>query len=124
MVSVQVDVPRLSTFCNIPQTTLNSLLNTPTTDQVLDFLQHLSPRIREYDELKAGKLKLNVELENAVRGAESKNRVLKNSVDKRREEANSLRQKLQEEGSCFSHRSIRAVSHYNVFRTSKDIRGL
>lgn len=99
MASAAVDIPRLSSFCSLPQTSLTSLLETPTVDLVRTLLEHLSPRIREYDELKAEKLKLNVELENAVRGGESKSRVLKNSIDKGLREAAQLRQKLQEEGS-------------------------
>ncbi|KAL8702999.1 MAG: hypothetical protein Q9201_003815 [Fulgogasparrea decipioides] len=97
MATAEVDIPRLSSFCGLPQTSLRSLLDTPTADLVRNLLESLSPRIREYDELRAVKLKLNVELENAVRGGESKSRVLKNSVDKGVREATQLRQKLQEE---------------------------
>ncbi|KAL8737456.1 MAG: hypothetical protein Q9181_001672 [Wetmoreana brouardii] len=102
MATAEVDIPRLSSFCGLPQTSLRSLLDTPTADLVRNLLESLSPRIREYDELKAVKLKLNVELENAVRGGESKSRVLKNSVDKGVREAAQLRQKLQEEANSTS----------------------
>lgn len=98
MATVQLDIPRLSSFCGLPQTSLTSLLDAPTSELVRTLLQNLSHRIREYDELKSDKLKLNVELENAVRGGESKSRVLKNSVDKGLREAAELRQRLQDAG--------------------------
>ncbi|KAL8752933.1 MAG: hypothetical protein Q9184_005575 [Pyrenodesmia sp. 2 TL-2023] len=96
MAHVQLDIPRLSSFCGLPQASLTSLLDAPTSELVRTLLQNLSPRIREYDQLKSDKLKLNVELENAVRGGESKSRVLKNSVDKGLREAAELRQRLQD----------------------------
>ena len=99
MAAAELDIPRLSSFCAVPQTSLTTLLDTPTTDLVRNLLASLSPRIHEYDTLKAENLKLNVELENVVRGGESKSRVLKNSVDKALKETAELRRKLQGEGS-------------------------
>ncbi|KAL9030713.1 MAG: hypothetical protein Q9196_001185 [Gyalolechia fulgens] len=96
MATAELDLPRLSSFCGLPQTSLTGLLDAPTPDIVRQLLKGLLPRVREQDELKAEKLKLNVELENAVRGGESKCRVLKNSVDKGLKEAAELRQRLQE----------------------------
>ncbi|KAL8639350.1 MAG: hypothetical protein Q9228_003615, partial [Teloschistes exilis] len=97
MATAEVDVARLSSFCAVPQASLESLLDKPTTDLVRTLLQSLLPRVHEYDVLKADKLKLHVELENAVRGGESKSRVLKNSIDKGQKENASLKQKIQEE---------------------------
>lgn len=98
MATAEVDVARLSSFCAVPQASLESLLDKPTTDLVRTLLQSLLPRVHEYDGLKADKLKLHVELENAVRGGESKSRALKNSIDKGQKENASLKQKIQEEG--------------------------
>ncbi|KAI4287039.1 MAG: hypothetical protein L6R35_003702 [Caloplaca aegaea] len=95
MAAAELDIPRLATFCSLPQTSLTSLLDAPTSDLVRTLLRHLSPRLSEQDELKSAKLKLNVELENAVRGGESKSRVLKNSVEKGLKEVAELRHKLQ-----------------------------
>ncbi|KAI4258699.1 MAG: hypothetical protein LQ352_001125 [Teloschistes flavicans] len=97
MATAEVDVARLSSFCALPQTSLESLLDTPTGDLVRTLLRNLSPRVHEYEGLKADKLKLHVELENAVRGGESKSRVLKNSIDKNLKENASLKLKLQGE---------------------------
>ncbi|KAL8807609.1 MAG: hypothetical protein Q9182_000593 [Xanthomendoza sp. 2 TL-2023] len=96
MATAELDIPRLSAFCAVPQTSLISLLDTPTVDLVRNLLESLSPRIHELDGVKAEKLKINVELENAVRGGESKSRVLKNSVDKGLKEAAQLKQKLEQ----------------------------
>ncbi|KAL8932684.1 MAG: hypothetical protein Q9216_006728 [Gyalolechia sp. 2 TL-2023] len=96
MATAELDLPRLSSFCSLPQTSLTTLLDAPTADIVRQLLNSLLPRVHEQDELKADKLKLNVELENAVRGGESKSRVLKSQVDKGLKEATGLRQRLQE----------------------------
>lgn len=98
MAAAELDIPRLATFCSLPQTSLTSLLDAPTSDLVRTLLRNLSPRLSEQDELKSAKLKLNVELENAVRGGESKSRVLKNSVEKGLKEVAELRHKLQNTG--------------------------
>ena len=105
MAAVELDIPRLSAFCAVPRASLDSLLDTPTADLVRTLLASLSPRVHEYDTIKAEKIKLNVELENAVRGGESKCRVLKNSIDKGVKEAAELRRKLYEEGP-YSQQSL------------------
>ena len=98
MAVVQLDVARLSSFCSLPQPTIDTLLDAPTADLVRTLLENLSLRIYEHNELASEKLKLGVELENAVRGGETKSRALKGSLDKGLKEATELRQKLQAEG--------------------------
>ena len=95
---VQLDVPQLSSFCSLPQDSIKTLLDTPTVELVRRLLENISAKAREFNELTSEKFRLGVELENAVRGAESKSRVLKSSVDKGLKEAADLRQKLQAEG--------------------------
>ena len=94
----QLDIPQLSSFCSLPQDSIKILLDAPTAELVRKLLENVSAKAREYNELTSEKFKLGVELENAVRGAESKSRVLKGSVDKGLKEAADLRQKLQAEG--------------------------
>ena len=94
----QLDVPQLSSFCSLPEDSIKNLLDAPTAELVRKLLMNVSAKAREYNELTSEKFKLGVELENAVRGAESKSRVLKGSVDKGLKEAADLRQKLQAEG--------------------------
>ena len=98
MAVVQLDVAQLSSFCSLPQPTFDTLLDAPTADLVRTLLENLSVRINEHNELASEKLKLGVELENAVRGGETKSRALKGSLDKGLKEATELRQKLQVEG--------------------------
>ncbi|KAL8827841.1 MAG: hypothetical protein Q9191_002941 [Dirinaria sp. TL-2023a] len=92
-----LDISQLSSFCSLPATSINALLDAPTVETVRNLLHNISVKAREYDETKSANLKLSVELENAVRGGESKARILKNSVDKRLKEAEELRQRLQTE---------------------------
>lgn len=94
----QLDVPQLSSFCSLPQDSIKTLLDAPTVELVRGLLENVSAKAREYNELTSEKFRLGVELENAVRGAESKSRVLKSSVDKGLKVAADLRQKLQAEG--------------------------
>ncbi|KAL8841652.1 MAG: hypothetical protein Q9170_000866 [Blastenia crenularia] len=96
MATAELDLARLSSFCAVPPTSLTTLLDAPTSDLVRQLLQSLSSRSHEHEQLKADKLKLSVELENAIRSAEFKSRVLKNSVDKGLKDAAELRQRLEE----------------------------
>lgn len=98
MAAATVDVPFLSTHYSIPETTLTTLTQAPTVDLVNQLLESITTKAREYDELKSDKLRLEVELENAVRTSESKIKVLKGSVEKGLAERADLRTKLQEAG--------------------------
>ena len=93
-----LDLPQLSSFCCLPQDSIKTLLDAPTADLVGRLLKNVSAKAREYNELKSENIRLGVELENAVRGAESKSRVLKGHVEKGLKEAADLKEKLQAEG--------------------------
>ncbi|KAJ9299795.1 hypothetical protein DTO271G3_2679 [Paecilomyces variotii] len=96
MAAATVDVPFLSSHYSIPETTLTTLTQAPTVDLVNQLLESITTKAHEYDELKSDKLRLEVELENAVRTSESKIKVLKGSVEKGLAERADLRTKLQE----------------------------
>lgn len=98
MAATQLDTAQLASYCSLPQQAIDTLLDTPTLDVVRTLLESISAKARGHSEIASQKLRLEVELENAVRGGESKNRVLKGSVDKGLKEAAYLRQKLQVEG--------------------------
>lgn len=98
MAVAQLDVAQLSSFCSLPQQSIDTLLDAPTAGLVLALLENISVKAHEHNELASEKLKLGVELENAVRGSETKSRVLKGSIDKGLKEATDLREKLQAEG--------------------------
>ena len=99
MAAVELDVPRLSAFCSLPSNSIETLIDAPSVELVWTLLSNISERVHEFDEAKSEKLKLTVELENAVRGGESKCRVLKSSVDKGLKELADLREKLHTTGT-------------------------
>lgn len=101
MADAAVDLPFLSSQFSLPETTLTSLIEAPTIDLVNQFLQSVTKKAHEYDELKSDKLRLEVELENAVRSNESKIKVLKGTVEKGHAEVEDLRKKLHEAGAPY-----------------------
>ena len=98
MAAAQLDLAQLSSFCSLPQHSIDTLLDAPTAGLVRTLLENISVRACEHNEFASEKLKLSVELENAVRGVETKSRILKGSIDKGLKEATDLRHKLQAEG--------------------------
>lgn len=102
MAIAQLDVPQLSSFCSLPQQSIDTLLDAPTAGLVRTLLENISVKAREHNDLASEKLRLGVELENAVRGGETKSRVLKGTIDKGHKEAADLRQKIQAEGKGYS----------------------
>lgn len=100
MAAGQLDVPRLATFVGVPTDSVNELLSAPAADPLIAILSKFSEKVREYEELQSDKLKLKIELENAVRSGDAKSRAIKNSLDKSLEETSRLRQQLQNEGTA------------------------
>ena len=98
MAVAQLDKAQLSSFCSLPQHSIDTLLDAPTAGLVRTLLENISVRAHEHNELVSEKLRLGVELENAVRGGETKSRILKGSIDKGLKEATDLRQKLEAVG--------------------------
>ena len=99
MADAAVDIPYLASQFSLPEATLTSLTQTPTVELVNQLLQSITSKAHEYDELKSDKLRLEVELENAVRSNESKIKVLKGTVEKGHKEVEELRKKLHESGA-------------------------
>lgn len=98
MADAAVELPYLSSHYAIPEATLSTLTQAPTVDLVNQLLASITKKAHEYDELKSDKLRLEVELENAVRSNESKIKVLKGTVEKGHKEVEDLRKKLNESG--------------------------
>ncbi|KAJ5679824.1 hypothetical protein N7462_008068 [Penicillium macrosclerotiorum] len=96
MADAAVELPYLASHYAIPEVTLSTLSQAPTTDLVNQLLQSITKKAHEFDELKSDKLRLDVELENAVRSNESKVKVLKTTVEKGHAEVEDLRKKLHE----------------------------
>ena len=109
MATMSLDLSRLSAFSTIPENTLSTLVENPTTELVSTLLKAITEKAAEFERSKSQNLKLSVELENAVRASESKNRVLKGSVDKALKDAADLRNQLNTEGESDNGYTIFAV---------------
>jgi nucleoprotein TPR len=95
-----VDVAYLATTFDVPETDVQTLLDAPTADLVKSFLQSVAVKAHEYEELKAEKLKTDVELENTVRTSEAKVKAQKAQVTKHAKEVEELRTKLNDAESA------------------------
>lgn len=98
MTAVAVDIGYLAASYSVTESTLHTLLDAPTVDLVRALLEHIEAKARETDEIKAEKLRTDVELENTIRGGEARTRALKTSVDKGLQDVEELRKKLNESG--------------------------
>ena len=98
MATTGLDLAQLSSYTSLPLQSLDTLLDAPTAELVRILLEKIAIKAREQNALASEKLKLEVELENAVRGAETKNRILKSSVDKGLKDIENLKRKIDAEG--------------------------
>ena len=98
MAAAAVDIPYLSTYSSVPEPSLRNLIDTPTTELVTSFLQTLITKAQEHDRLRSERLRQDVELENAIRGSESRARGLKATADKSIKEVETLRKQLNDRG--------------------------
>ncbi|KAI9664826.1 MAG: hypothetical protein M1821_006274 [Bathelium mastoideum] len=99
MAAAAVDVAYISTSYSVPHSTLTTLLDEPTVELVQELLRYLDQKAREHDEVKAEKLRAEVELENAVRSGEARARALNDTVEKGLQDVDGLRKKLHQEGA-------------------------
>ncbi|KAL1871627.1 Protein mlp1 [Diaporthe australafricana] len=96
---VAVDFGYLSTHLGVPENTLETAAAQPTADLVRAVLQAVAAKAHEFDNLYAEKLHVDIELENAVRSADSRCQSFKATADKALKDAEELRKKLQQEES-------------------------
>lgn len=99
MAAAAVDVGYLAASYSVPETTFQSLLSEPTVELVQSLLVQIEAKAREHDDLKSEKIKVDVELEAAVQGGDSRARTLKTAADKAQKEVEQLHQKLAREGA-------------------------
>ncbi|KAM0716436.1 hypothetical protein Q7P37_007881 [Cladosporium fusiforme] len=91
-----VNVPYLATAYDLPEEEIQTLLDGPTTELVNHFLASVSAKANEFEELKAEKLRVDVELENTVRTSDTKVKAQKATVTKHAKEIEELRTKLND----------------------------
>lgn len=95
-----LDVDYLSAYLNVPQPTLTTVIDAPTAELVQAVLEAVKAKAHEHDELVADKLRIDIELENAVRSSETRVEGLKSTIEKSQHTVEELRVKLKEEGKC------------------------
>lgn len=95
MAAATVDPVYLSTYLDVPQATVTSVLDSPTVELVNSVLLAVTLKARQHEELQADKLRIDIELENAVRGADSRAQGLKATADKALKDVEELRQQLK-----------------------------
>lgn len=98
MAATIIDPTFIASYSGWTQPRVLSLIETPSPDLVTSFLESIISRAQEHERLKADRLRLDVELENAVRGGEAKARVLKATNEKTQQEVDSLRSQLNDQG--------------------------
>lgn len=96
--AASVDAGYVSAFLQIPESSITSVLNAPTVELVQAVLQAVSSKAHEFEDAQADKLRLEIELENAIRRSDTQAQSLKASVDKALEETNTIRIRLNQEG--------------------------
>lgn len=103
MATAEVDVVYLSGYLGLPQTTFESILDTPTAELVRSVLDAVTAKAREHDELSADKLRVDIELENVVRSSETRVEGLRASLEKAQKTVEEVRMKLTEEENSRSN---------------------
>ena len=98
MAAAVVDTAYLASYCSVPEPTVQTLLTNPTVDLVTALLQSIIVKAQDHDRLQSERLRLDVELENAIRNGESKTKFFEDKLKKAREEVATFKSKLNEEG--------------------------
>lgn len=111
MAVAALDIDYLSGYLGLPQQTLGSVLDAPTAELVRSVLDAVTTKAREHDELAADKLRVDIELENAVRSSETRIEGLKTTVEKSQNTVEEVRNKLTEEGDFIQRPSLREPIH-------------
>ncbi|EPS42735.1 hypothetical protein H072_3269 [Dactylellina haptotyla CBS 200.50] len=89
------DVPKISAFLEIPQVTIESLAGISEAF-VTTILEALTSKARLHDEVKADKLRLEVELEQNARTANARVNSMKNRMETAQAETQDLRKQVAE----------------------------
>lgn len=101
MAAAVLDLEYLSGYLSLPQSTLNSIVDIPTAELVQSVLEAVAAKAHEHDELVADKLRVDIELENAVRSSETRIAGLRSTVEKAQKTVEEVRTTLSEEGMWF-----------------------
>jgi len=99
---ILVDTAVLASTFEYEEPALQTLLDAPTTELVKDFLASLTVKAQEFSNVKADKVRADVELENIVRSSEAKSKAVKASLTKSQKEVEELRKSVNSLGKDMS----------------------
>lgn len=98
MAAAVLDADYLSTYLSLPEQSLQNAIDAPTAELVQSILEAVAAKAQEYNELAADKLRVDIELENAVRSSETRAQGLRANLEKAQKTVEKVRTKLSEEG--------------------------
>ncbi|KAL7276007.1 Protein mlp1 [Rhizina undulata] len=88
-----IDVQRLSAFLEVSEDSITAL-SSIAEEYVITVLRSIADKSKEYDELKADKLRVDIELEQKVRTSETRFKALKSQLDTALKDVDELRTKV------------------------------
>ncbi|ODA80878.1 hypothetical protein RJ55_03838 [Drechmeria coniospora] len=97
MAAADVDIGYIAAHLGVDEPAVAALTTEPTVDLVSVLLQAVASKAHEFDTLFADKLQTDIELENAVRSAETRSQTSKVTAEKALKEVEEARQRLKEE---------------------------
>ena|ERR1700761_91694 len=101
MAAAGVDTGFIASHYEVPEPSVQTLLDAPTVELVTAFLHKAFAKAQEFESLRQEKLRTDVELESAVHASDNRARQLRDSVDKGLKEIESLRKQLNDSGTCY-----------------------
>jgi len=98
MAAADVDAGYIAGHLGLDQPVVTALTTEPTVDLVSTLLRAVAAKAHEFDTLYADKLQTDIELENAVRSAETRSQTSKATAEKALKDVEEARKSLKEEG--------------------------
>jgi nucleoprotein TPR len=98
-----VDTGFIAASYSVPESEINTLLEAPTVDLVKSLLAQIEKKAGEYQKKDAQTLRVEVELDTVVRSSENRAKQHKEALDKALKEAEALRSKLSQAGTCLAY---------------------
>lgn len=110
------DLPKISAFLELPLVTIESLAGISETF-IATVLDALTTKARFHDELKADKIRLEVELEQRTRTANARVNSMKNRMETAQAETQDLRKQVAEAGLHPSPHCTKIYQHIKQLLT-------
>ena len=120
MAAAVIDVGYLSAYLSVPQQQLSTVIDLPTAELVRAVLEAVTAKAQEHDELTADKLRVDIELENAVRSSETRVEGLRSQIEKAHKTVEEVRTQLKEEGTNVNPRTQRSSADYRCAQKMPD----